>query len=215
MPAEFRWGPFGFEIVQRYPLRVIKEAITNAVIHRDYHLVADIHIRIFSDRIELESPGLFAGPVTVANIGRVGVYNRNPILVSHLRQFPDPPNLDAGEGVRMMFGSMRESGLYPPIYLTQPQVERQAVMVHLLNENRPSLWEQVSDYIDRNGSIGNTEVRQLVGSGDVLAASRQLRKWVQWGQLTVLNPDAAKRLRRYTKPSSSSADSLFFQLRSL
>ncbi len=120
LASGIQMGPFGFEIVQRYPLRVIKEAITNAVIHRDYHLIADVHIRIFSDRIELESPGLFAGPVTVANIGRVGAYNRNPMLVSHLRQFPDPPNLDAGEGVRMMFGTMRESGLYPPIYLTQP-----------------------------------------------------------------------------------------------
>ena len=72
-------GPLGFEIVQRYPVRVIKEAITNAVIHRDYHLATDVHIRIFSDRIEVESPGLFAGPVTVANIGQVGVFNRNPV----------------------------------------------------------------------------------------------------------------------------------------
>ena len=79
----------------------------------------------------------------------------------------------------MMFRTMRETGLYPPIYLTEPQIERQAVRVFLLNENRPSLWEQVSDYIDRNGSIANPEVRELVGGGDVLAASKQLRKWVR------------------------------------
>jgi ATP-dependent DNA helicase RecG len=212
LASGIQMGPLGFEIVHRYPLRVIKEAITNAVIHRDYHVVADIHVRIFSDRIELESPGLFAGPITPANIGRVGAYNRNPILVSHLREFPDPPNLDAGEGVRMMFGTMRETGLYPPLYLTQPQIERQAVLVHLLNENRPSLWEQVSEYIDRNGSIGNTEVRQLVGSGDVLAASKQLQKWVARGQLSVLNPNAAKRLRRYTKPDMPLAQTLLAEL---
>ena len=73
----------------------------------------------------------------------------------------------------MMFGSMQEAGLYPPIYLTQPPVERQAVLVHLRNENRPSLWEQVSEYIDRNGSIGNAQVRELVGGGDVLSAPRK------------------------------------------
>ena len=86
------------------------------------------------------------------------------------------------------------------------------MLVHLLNENRPSLWEQVSEYIDRNGSIGNTEVRQLVGSGDVLAASKQLRKWVSRGQLAVLNPDAAKRLRRYTKPGMLPAQTLLAAL---
>ena len=37
---------------------------------------------------------------------------------------------------------------------------------------------------------------------DVLAASKQLRKWVTRGQLVVLNPDAAKQFRRYTKPGT-------------
>lgn len=212
LTSGIQMGPLGFEIVQRYPLRVIKEAITNAIIHRDYHLMTDIHIRIFSHRIEFESPGLFAGPITAANIGRMGAYNRNPLLVSHLRQFPNPPNLDAGEGVHMMFGTMHETGLYPPIYLTQPRIARQAVLVQLLNESRPSLWEQVSDYIDQHGSIGNAEVRELVGSQDVLAASKQLRKWVTRGQLVVLNPDGAKRFRRYTKPESPPSASLFTQL---
>src|SRR5690606_28405153 len=101
LAAGIQMGPLGFEIVQRYPLRVITEAITNAVIHRDYRLNADIHIRIFADRIEVESPGLLAGPVTVSNIGRIGTYARNPLLVNNLREFPTPPNLDAGEGVRM------------------------------------------------------------------------------------------------------------------
>ena len=137
LASGIQMGPLGFEIVHRYPLRVIKEAITNAVIHRDYHLMTDVHIRIFSDRIEVESPGLFAGPVTAANIGRIGAFNRNPLLVSHLREFPNPPNLDAGEGVHMMFGTMRETGLYPPIYLTQPQIERQAVLVQSVQRESP------------------------------------------------------------------------------
>ncbi len=84
--------------------------------------------------------------------------------------------------------------------------------VHLFNESRPTHWEQVNDYIDQNGSIGNAEVRQLVGSGDVLTASKQLRKWVARGQLAVLNPDAAKRFRRYTKLGTAPAQTLFTEL---
>jgi len=47
----------GFETVHRYPVRVIREVITNAVIHRDYHLNQDIHVYIFDNRIEVRSPG--------------------------------------------------------------------------------------------------------------------------------------------------------------
>ena len=205
-------GPLGFEIVQRYPLRVIREAITNAVIHRDYRLPSDTHIRIFSDRIEVESPGLFAGPVTVANIFRIGTCSRNPLLVNSLREFPNPPNLDAGEGVRMMFGTMWDTGLYPPLYRTRPRVDREAVLVYLFNQNRPSLWEQVSNYIDQHGSIGNAELRRLMESDDALAASGQLRKWVDRGQLVVTNPQAGKRVRRYAKPDTEPAQSLFAKL---
>lgn len=97
LAEKVHFGPFGFEIVQRYPVRVLAEAITNAVIHRDYRLTADIMVRIFDDRIEIESPGLLSGTVTVANIQQVR-HNRNPLIVQHLREFPDPPNLDAHEG---------------------------------------------------------------------------------------------------------------------
>jgi len=201
-------GALGFEIVQRYPVRVIAEAITNAVIHRDYRLASDVMIRIFSDHIEIESPGLFAGPVTAANIGRVGPYDRNPLIVQHLREFPEPPNLDAGEGVRMMFGTMHEAGLYPPLYLTRPRIEREAVVVYLLNSNRPTIWAQVSEYIDREKTIGNAEVRRLMGTDDTLAASKQLRRWVDEGVLVVVNPEAGKNVRRYTKPDTEPEDDL-------
>ncbi|MET0112279.1 MAG: RNA-binding domain-containing protein [Limnospira maxima] len=105
LAGRVQYGPLGFEIVQRYPVRVIAEALTNAIIHRDYRLSADVLVRIFSDRIEVESPGLLVGPVTVGNISRIGAHSRNPLIVQHLREFPNPPNLDAGEGVRMMFGT--------------------------------------------------------------------------------------------------------------
>ena len=205
-------GPLGFEIVQKYPVRVLKEAITNAVIHRDYRLQADIYIRIFSDRIEVESPGLLVGPVTPSNINRVGTYARNPLIVGGLREFPSPPNLDAGEGVRMMFGTMRATGLYPPLYSTRPQTERESVTVILLNENRPSAWEQVSEFIDKNGSIGNKEVRTILGTEDTLRASRSLKEWVERGLLEIVNPEQGTRIRLYAKPGIRMGNQLFSYL---
>jgi ATP-dependent DNA helicase RecG len=195
-------GPLGFEIVQKYPVRVINEAITNAVIHRDYRLPSDVIIRIFSDRVEVESPGLLVGPVTINNIFRIGTHARNPLIVQNLREFPSPPNLDAGEGVPMMFGTMWEAGLYPPLYRSRPNINREAVLVVLLNRNRPTAWEQVSAYLDEHGSIANAEVRMLMETDDTLAASKQLRAWVDQGLLVVANPKAGKNVRRYSKPDA-------------
>lgn len=96
LAAGVQVGPLGFEIAQRYPVRVITEAITNAVIHRDYRLSSDIHIRIFANRIEIESPGILPGGVTTQNIGTNGSHPRNIALTNHLRAFPQAPNNDIG-----------------------------------------------------------------------------------------------------------------------
>ncbi len=189
----------GFKTIHKYPERVIKEAITNAVIHRDYHIQRDIHVRIFDDRIEIESPGLFPGTITPGNIRNEGSVNRNSLLVSHLREFPDPPNLDAGEGVRMMFNVMHQIGLYDPIYLTKPPLSQEAVIVCLFNEERPSLWDQVSVFIDKHGRIANRDLCQL-GEIDTLRASKFLRQWVKKGLLIIENPEASKKSTAYTKP---------------
>lgn len=47
------------------------------------------------------------------------MYSRNPLIVSSLREFPEPPSIDAGEGVRMMFSTMKAVGLYPPFYINE------------------------------------------------------------------------------------------------
>lgn len=104
----------GFKAKHVYPERVVKEAIVNAVIHRDYRLNRDIFIRIFDDRIEVESPGAFPGSITPANIGRAGSKARNALVAQNLREFPVAPNIDAGEGVKMMFAEMAAAQLYPP-----------------------------------------------------------------------------------------------------
>ena len=57
----------GLTAVQ-YPRNAIHEIITNAVIHRDYSINDDVHVRIFDNRIEIFSPGPLPAHVTVRNI---------------------------------------------------------------------------------------------------------------------------------------------------
>ena len=202
-------GPLGFEIAQRYPVRVIQEAITNAVIHRDYHISADIQIRIFADRIEIESPGVLPGNLTTATLGVIGSRPRNRALVDHLRDFPFPPNLDAGEGVPMMRETMTAADLYPPVVLTGADFPREAVLVQLSNEARPSIWVQVEAHLAKHGDIGNAEVRTLLQTDDPVRASRSLKSWLDLGLLVIANPDKSKQFRRYRRPASSPAETLF------
>lgn len=203
----------GFETIHRYPTRVIKEALTNAVIHRDYRINRDIQVRIFDNRIEVESPGLLPANITPATIERAGSFSRNPLIVNHIREFPSPPNIDAGEGVRMMFSTMRAVGLYPPFYITRPPLEHDAVMVTLLNEERPAVWEQVSDWIDRKGFITNGDLRKIAGV-DTLKASKLLKKWVD---ADMLIPDMTKGKRgaRYLKVGGGLEQQSIFSLSEL
>lgn len=84
------------------PEWAFQEAITNAVIHRNYFLQNDIQVRFFDDHIEIESPGTYPGHITVSNI-RNERFSRNPIIQRTLNRFSGAPNLDIGEGVDRMF----------------------------------------------------------------------------------------------------------------
>lgn len=81
-----------------YPPEALHEIITNAVLHRDYSLNDDVHVRIFDNRIEIESPGRLPAHITPQNILSER-FARNPMIVRLINKFPDPPNKDVGEGI--------------------------------------------------------------------------------------------------------------------
>ena len=194
----------GFKTKHVYPVRVVKEAIVNAVIHRDYRLNRDIFIRIFDDRIEVESPGTFPGSITAGNIARTGSKARNPLIVQNLREFPNAPNIDAGEGVRMMFAEMAEAMLYPPQYRQNTESAIESVTLTLLNSNRVSIWDMVSDWVDREGSINNAKLCEIA-TIDTLKASKLLATWRDQGLLLAL-PDRGKKNMLYIKPTPPDHD---------
>lgn len=191
----------GFKAQHHYPERVVKEAIVNAILHRDYRLNRDILIRIFDDRLEVESPGSFPGSTTPANIRTAGSNARNPLVVKTLRDFPLPPNLDLNEGIPMMFAEMDAAHLYPPQYRQNVETTSGSVIVTLLNMERPSIWNQVSDWMDRNGSLSNSHLCHI-GKMETLGASKLLRTWVEQGLLEPL-PGRAKKNMAYIKTGRS------------
>jgi len=190
----------GFRTRHVYPERVVQEAIVNAVVHRDYRLNRDIVVRIFDDHLEVESPGLLPKGITPATIRQAGSKARNDLIAATLRDFPQPPNLDAGEGVKMMFAEMNRAKLYPPQYRENVDAAVESLTVLLLNHERPTAWDEVSDWLDRNGAIANADVVRIAGV-DTLRASKMLATWREQGLLLPL-PGRAKRNMAYAKPQA-------------
>ncbi|MCL0098343.1 putative DNA binding domain-containing protein [Dehalococcoidia bacterium] len=96
------------------PDEVIREAITNAIAHRDYTIYGtNIRVFMFDDRIEFRSPGALPNTVTVEKmkVGGTSVA-RNPFLVRYLVEFRRIDKL--GRGVLMMFQRMAEIGAPEP-----------------------------------------------------------------------------------------------------
>lgn len=71
------------------PEIALQEVLVNALIHRDYFISAPIRILMFTDRVEIISPGHLPNHLTIEQI-RFGLSNmRNPIIASHAtRQMP-------------------------------------------------------------------------------------------------------------------------------
>ena len=71
------------------PEIALQEVLVNALIHRDYFISAPIRILLFTDRLEIISPGHLPNHLTVEHL-RFGLSNmRNPIIASHAtRQMP-------------------------------------------------------------------------------------------------------------------------------
>ena len=191
----------GFITKYRIPERAVREAITNAVIHRDYYTKRDIEVKIFEDRVEVENPGLLPFNITPSNIGLERAHGyRNDLLVKHLREFPDPPNLDQNEGVRAMRKVMNDATLYPPSFVTYPDLQ-DGVKVILLNELAPSEWDKISHYLNEHKYITNKEARSVLQK-DLASVSKLFGKWVHQSLLTKIVPrTGAKRNVRYRLPS--------------
>lgn len=124
-----------------YPIDVIREAIVNAIAHRDYFSKDSIQIYIFSDRIEITNPGSLPQGLPKELFGTLSV-QRNPITYRILRDYGYVEGL--GSGVPRMINSMREHGLVDPEFLIYEQFFR------VILRNKPSELRPIKRYSDLN-----------------------------------------------------------------
>lgn len=98
-----------------YPEVAIREALVNALVHRDYFDAAAIQVNIFDDRLEIVNPGFLPSGVTAEELPTLGLgAPRNPLLYQLLLDAGYVEGL--GSGIPRMIATMRSQGLPDPSF---------------------------------------------------------------------------------------------------
>lgn len=105
-----------------YPIDVLREAVVNALVHRDYSLLGEaVRILYYKDRIEIRSPRLLLPGIPLDELrrGHTRSKPRNPVIATVLRDFPGGYMERVGSGISFMIEQMRELGRPIPQFKEQ------------------------------------------------------------------------------------------------
>lgn len=154
------------EDLTEYPPFAVREALVNAVAHRDYKLRGRrIEVRMYSDRLEVISPGGLPGYITVDNIVEEH-YSRNPLLVNGLFQWGYIEEL--GLGIDQMIEEMAVAGHPPPkfsataySFTVSLSNNRQRTASPKWTRSMNERQARALSFVRENGSITNRDYQQL------------------------------------------------------
>jgi ATP-dependent DNA helicase RecG len=103
------------EDLSDYLQAVVREAVSNAVTHRDYSLWgANVRLFMFDDRIEVRSPGGLPGGLTLERLPFGAQYSRNPTIFFFLKSLGYGDRY--GTGIPRMIKLCREEGIRQPTF---------------------------------------------------------------------------------------------------
>lgn len=171
------------------PLRVIREAIVNAFIHRTYRVNQPIQILRYANRIEIVNAGYSLKPEE--SIGEPGSVNRNPFIAAI---FHDTNLAETkGSGFRIMQTLMQSSNMMPPTFESNREKNNFTLrlLFHNLLAKQDIRWletfkaDNLNDsqklalvFVREVGAIDNNSYRQLSGASRTEAGVdlRDLRK---------------------------------------
>lgn len=179
-----------------YPEVAIREAVANALMHRDYSpegLASQVQVNMYRDRIEVINPGGLYGTVTVDNIGRYGSSSsRNQFLSRILESAPYPADCpekgyvveNKGTGFAQIQASLKERGMEPAV----PEDSLSLFVLtirkgHRLNDPMTSEGDEgILRIVDEKGSVSTSDVATNLGVSSA-TAYRRIKKLLRDGVL--------------------------------
>ena len=146
------------DALPEYPEPVLREAIVNALAHRDYGLTgATVDITVWDDRIEVRSPGPLPGHITLDNM-RAEHYSRNPRIMRVMKTMRLVE--EYGDGIDRMYREMEARLMEPPLF----EATASSVTVTLRNRMLVDIEDQV--WLNQLGSedVTSDERRAIVAA---------------------------------------------------
>ncbi len=181
------------------PVGAIREMIINAVCHRNYMDNSYVQVAIYDDRLEVTSPGMLYGGLTLeeAISGRSKIRNRTIAEVFSRMELIE----EWGTGIRRILKRAEEFGLPKPEFLEigdtfRVNLYRQADKKPIKKADKKPIkkadkkpikkdrQELIFAYVRENGSISNKEAREILCLAES-TTKRILNRMVQDGTLTV------------------------------
>jgi len=163
------------EVIWEYPLEAVREAVINAVCHRDYLSTAHTQVRLYDDRLEIWNPGGLPASLTPADLLRDhDSVPRNPKIATAF--FFAGLVEQWGTGTIRMAKALREAGLPDPTFEAEG-VGRFRVVVRQDPFTEAFLQElglnnrqlKAVAYIRQHGEMSNRDYRELTGLSDETA----------------------------------------------
>lgn len=168
------------------PLRVIREAVVNSLMHRTYQIDAPVQILRFSNRILIKNPGYSLK--SQDRFDESGSIIRNPHIaeILHETRYAETK----GSGIRVMRQKMEQSGLAVPTFDSDRDTDQFSATFlfhHFLDENDIEWLAKFKDvdltedqiraliFVREVGAISNSVYRSITHT-DTLTASKSLRK---------------------------------------
>ena len=176
-----------------YPINAIREAILNALIHRDYSVHTEgttIQISFFTNRLEIHSPGSLYGRMTVDDLGKTRPDLRNPALATMSEFLLKTENRYSG--IPTIRREMKEYGLPEPLF----ENKRNEFVVTLFNKTENSI-NNSEDNTDLITFCKTPRTRQEISDYLGLKTTQYVSKnyiqpLVNQGKLKLLDPDKPK-----------------------
>lgn len=186
-----------------YPLKAVREAVLNALVHRDYSIHTEsvpIRIEMYSDRMEIISSGGLYGKITIDSLGKVRPDTRNAALANMLEILHITENRYSGiPTIRKEFES---AGLPAPVF----EVRRGEFTVVFRNDKyKSSLYEKKRDSakdIVEFCSIprSRAELQKFTGFSRYYTMAKIVQPLINSGKLIMTMPDKPKSVnQRYVR----------------
>jgi predicted HTH transcriptional regulator len=133
----------------KLPTAAIREVVLNALFHRQYSIAGAIKIALYRDRLEIFSPGHFAGPFIAESLGDGTSYIRNRVICTIARRLFLVEK--RGTGIALIRSSMRDEGLREPEFIEGPNWFKVILSLEKEAAKEPTLTENVTYPPDGTG----------------------------------------------------------------